>query len=132
MNEFLTFRDYNLSQSDRSCFCASLEGRFSDNVESLTIKETGRAISGQFHSSEMKSFTVFLVLAVTLCAVIEQSSCSKELIKLLGKKCIKDENASEDDVDLLSEGKLPTTPEGKCFMACMAEQFGMVMLVVLS
>lgn len=130
MNEFLTFRDYNLSQSDRSCFCASLEGRFSDNVESPTIKETGRA--GQLHSSEMKSFTVFLVLAVTLCAVIEQSSGSKELIKLLGKKCIKDENASEDDVDLLSEGKLPTTPEGKCFMACMAEKFEMVKLVVYS
>ena len=47
-------------------------------------------------------------------------------IKSIAGKCQKKENASDNDVENVSEGLAPETPEGKCLSACMGEQFGIV------
>lgn len=68
--------------------------------------------------------TIFVLFAVaTLCVEAGDHSA---LIKSMSGDCKKQEKASDDDVENLSNLKVPTTPEGKCLTACMGKQFGIV------
>jgi len=47
-------------------------------------------------------------------------------IKLASLSCLWDESASSEDIDKLVNGIAPSTREGTCLAACIAEQFGLV------
>ena len=60
----------------------------------------------------MKSFAVLVVLVVLGC--VHQVVANGGLIKLFAGTCKTAEKASDKDVDDMSKGVVPETPEGKC------------------
>lgn len=75
-------------------------------------------------SIKMKCLAIVTVLCL-VCA-FEKASADKQMVKDAAKKCQGDTGASEQDVDDLSDKKLPSTQEGKCLTACVAKQFNIV------
>jgi PBP/GOBP family len=61
----------------------------------------------------MKCFAVFTALTF-LCVIVDFADANSGLIKMFAKTCKKSEGASDKDVDDLSSGTAPETPEGKC------------------
>lgn len=72
----------------------------------------------------MKCFAV--LIAACLVVATRYVSANNVLIKSMSTSCQKQENASDQDVDDLSNGIAPNTPEGKCLAACMGKQFNLV------
>lgn len=74
----------------------------------------------------MRGFAV--LTAACLIVATHYVSSNNVLIKSMSSSCQKQENASDQDVDDLSNGIAPKTPEGKCLGACMGKQFNLVNL----
>jgi hypothetical protein len=70
------------------------------------------------------------VLIILLIAISSAHGNFSGLIKTMAATCKAKENASDADVEDLSNFKAPNTPEGKCLIACLAEQFGIVKLIL--
>lgn len=60
-----------------------------------------------------------------MCAT-DLASASSALIKTASQSCKRAENASDKDVDDLSNGIAPETPEGKCLAACMGKKYNII------
>lgn len=72
---------------------------------------------------------VLIIFAVVLSVVHVQSLTKEEKIKWLvakAKECQPIEGASDADIETLAARKPPTTREGKCVLACIAEKDGVV------
>lgn len=48
------------------------------------------------------------------------------MFKQMTATCKTSEKASDDDMSGIMDGKIPQTPEGKCFVTCVMKQFSMV------
>lgn len=59
---------------------------------------------------------VVLTLALTLLSLISHTNAGNPLIMVFAKTCQKNESASEEDVENLSDGIVPETPAGKCLL----------------
>lgn len=68
------------------------------------------------------------LLSVMVNAMDEEEA--KEMLIGLSQDCKDKEKATDDDVKLMVGKKYPTSKEGKCMVACMQEQFGVVSLAV--
>ena len=51
---------------------------------------------------------------------------AQEMFKGMAQECKESEKASDDEVNLLADGKYPETRTGKCLAACLQKQFGIV------
>lgn len=72
---------------------------------------------------------VCLVLAIGLFIVTVKAmdkEDAKEMFRNMSQDCKEQEKASDKDVDTMVDEKYPETREGKCMVACMQEQFGIV------
>lgn len=75
-------------------------------------------------SIKMKLFLVALTLAVVF--ICTDAGNYGAILKSVAGTCKDKEGASDDDVNKISEAKVPETKEGKCLVACLGEQFGIV------
>jgi hypothetical protein len=50
----------------------------------------------------------------------------EDYFKAIREVCIKRENATKEDVELILNGTLPETRHEKCISACIAENLGVV------
>lgn len=73
----------------------------------------------------MKLLLFFIIgfVAVSVNAVSEDM---KETARGLAEDCVKETKASKADMESMINQELPKSPEGKCLMACMMTQFGVV------
>lgn len=51
---------------------------------------------------------------------------AQEMFKGMAQECKESQGASDDEVNLMAEGKYPETRPGKCLAACLQKQFGVV------
>lgn len=73
---------------------------------------------------------IFVVFAVILSVIhVNSAMTAEEIQKSFMEKAIKcksQEGASDDDVALMASKQAPTSKEGKCLIACIAENDGVV------
>lgn len=50
----------------------------------------------------------------------------REMVRLMAKNCMKQEKATDADLDELVKRDLPTTPTSKCLRACIMESLNLV------
>lgn len=76
----------------------------------------------------MKTFQV--VLLFVGIAIVSVKAMNKTeiqgMFRDMSQDCKEKEKATDDDVEKMIEEKYPETKEGKCLVACMQEQFGVV------
>lgn len=72
----------------------------------------------------MKFFAVFSFIVVLLVCAAGNAQAENDFLKAILKPCQEKEGASDKDVIALSNKSKPETPEGKCLIACLGEQFG--------
>lgn len=67
----------------------------------------------------------FFVLLASLCfaCVTDKVFAGGQLVKTLAIPCQIETDASDQDIEDLSNGVVPETTEGKCMLACMARMF---------
>lgn len=51
---------------------------------------------------------------------------AKDMFRSMSQDCKEQEKANDADVEIMIDEKYPETKEGKCMVACMQEQFGVV------
>lgn len=91
-----------------------------------------RSIETTENSEVMESFVVIkflLLLAVSLLAVVVQGMDKEEaknMFRDMAQDCKGQEKASDNDIEVMVNETYPETAEGKCLVACMQEQFGIV------
>ncbi|KAG5681356.1 hypothetical protein PVAND_010800 [Polypedilum vanderplanki] len=73
----------------------------------------------------MKYLFSLIAIAIAFNVCVKAGKYSN-IIKSMATSCKAQENASDQDVEELSNGKAPTTKEGKCLSACMGKQFGII------
>lgn len=67
------------------------------------------------------------VVALTTFAIIFASDTFDfEFLQKISKECMEQEGAGADELQIVINGTLPTTREGKCLAACLGEKFGFV------
>lgn len=70
---------------------------------------------------------VCLILAVGLSIVMAMDKEeAKDMFRNMSQDCKNQEKAGDPDVETMLNEKYPETKEGKCMVACMQEQFGVV------
>lgn len=77
----------------------------------------------------MKFLLPFLAVGLILVLVESEEidrEEAKEMFRNLSKDCKEQEKATDDDIEIMVNGTYPTSTEGKCLVACMQEQFGIV------
>ncbi|CRK97188.1 CLUMA_CG010585, isoform A [Clunio marinus] len=76
----------------------------------------------------------YVALLLMICGVTfvksddreEKKKMAKEMMFAMSEDCREQEGATEADLDVLLENKNPTTKSGRCLVACLQEQFGVV------
>lgn len=66
----------------------------------------------------------FGLLVVMVKAVDKEEA--KEMFRNMSQDCKEQEKAKDEDVETMVNGAYPDTKEGKCLVACMQTQFGIV------
>ncbi|XP_065073206.1 general odorant-binding protein 19d [Ochlerotatus camptorhynchus] len=71
---------------------------------------------------------VMVALVVVACAKADDSDdekkeLAKQMLRSMTEECMKQEGASEDDVEAMLEDKTPETKVQKCFLSCCQQQF---------
>jgi len=69
--------------------------------------------------------TIFVASGVATVRGMDKEE-AKDMFRSMSEECREKEKASKDDVEVMVNEKYPDTKEGKCLMACMQEQFGVV------
>lgn len=72
---------------------------------------------------------ICLLVAVGLSIVMVKAMDkeeAKEMFRNMSQDCKDQEKAGDSDVETMVNEKYPETKEGKCMVACMQEQFGVV------
>lgn len=69
---------------------------------------------------------VIIIVVAFLLYTFDVTSASSDLIKKKSKTCQTSEKASDKDVDDFAAGTAPSTPEGKCLIACMGKQYSVI------
>lgn len=75
---------------------------------------------------------IVLLVAIGLFSVVAgemDPEEAKNMMRSISKDCKDKVNAKDSDIDTMLENKPPTTPEGKCVLACLFKQFSMVGLI---
>lgn len=72
----------------------------------------------------MKCLAVVTVLCL-VCA-FERASAGNQKIKETAEQCQVDTGASDKDLENISNGISPSTPEEKCLSACIAKKHNIV------
>lgn len=74
----------------------------------------------------MKLFS-FLALCLIIGSVRAMDKKeAKEMFRGMSAECKEQENATDADVETMVNENYPETMPGKCLVACMQEQFGIV------
>lgn len=68
----------------------------------------------------------FGLLTVMVSAMDKEEA--KEMFINMSQDCKEKVGAKDDDVNMMVNEQYPDSKEGKCMMACMQEQFGLVSL----
>jgi hypothetical protein len=74
----------------------------------------------------MKFLILFSFLSVLLLKVKCDMEQQKALLRGIALECKVNEDASDEDLSRLVSKKPPETKEGKCLMACILEQMGVI------
>lgn len=76
----------------------------------------------------MKFFLISTIgiLAIASIAFAIDKEEAKEMFRGMSSDCKESEKATDADVELMVSEKYPESREGKCLVACMQEQFGIV------
>lgn len=72
---------------------------------------------------------IFPLLTIVVMIVVVGAIDKKEaqdMFRNMSQDCKEKEGASDDDVEIMVAEKYPETMPGKCLVACMQEQFGVV------
>lgn len=64
------------------------------------------------------------LLVATVYAMDKEEA--KDMFRNMSQECKEKEKATDVDVETMVNEKYPESQEGKCLMACMQEQFGIV------
>jgi hypothetical protein len=83
----------------------------------------------EVQSVKMKYLFAFIAIAIAFNACVEAGKYTA-IIKSMATSCKTQENASDQDVDDLANGKAAESKEGKCLSACMGHQFGIVSAIL--
>lgn len=51
---------------------------------------------------------------------------ARDMFRNMSQECKEQEKATDEDVETMIDEKYPDSKEGKCLIACMQEQFGIV------
>ncbi|KAL1403638.1 hypothetical protein pipiens_005609 [Culex pipiens pipiens] len=70
----------------------------------------------------MKSF---YLIGLLLVLALAYSKADKQMIRNAAQACKASEGASDEDVDVLAEGRMPETQTQKCLFSCVQVQFGL-------
>lgn len=72
-------------------------------------------------------FLLLLVVGLLVVAVrgMDKEE-AKDMFRNMAQDCKEQEKASDDDIETMVNESYPETDEGKCLIACMQEQFGIV------
>lgn len=73
----------------------------------------------------MNLFSLLAFGLVVMVSAIDKEE-AKEMFRNMSQECKEKEGAGDADVEMMINEKYPETNEGKCLMACMYEQFGVV------
>lgn len=69
----------------------------------------------------------FVTILCLVCAFERTSADNQmEMVDEAIKQCKEDTGASEQDLENLSNGISPSTPEGKCMSSCLAKKYNLV------
>lgn len=72
----------------------------------------------------MKCFLLLSILWIVCCR--DSALATNSMIASFAKTCQTQENASDKDVENLSNGIAPETAEGKCLAACLGKQYSVI------
>lgn len=67
---------------------------------------------------------LFGLFVVTLKAMEKEEM--QEMFRTMSLDCKNQEEAKDEDVEIMAQGHFPNTTSGTCLMACLYEQFGVV------
>jgi metal-dependent amidase/aminoacylase/carboxypeptidase family protein len=79
----------------------------------------------------MKTFQViFLFVGLTIVSIqAMEKKEMQDMFRDMSQDCKEKEKASDADVETMIQENYPETKEGKCLVACMQEQFGVVRIL---
>lgn len=76
----------------------------------------------------MKLLSIFAIALLVAQAKSLTLAEHKSMLIGIAQECKATENASDDDMGRMVSKKAPETPEGKCLVACIMEEMGVVSL----
>lgn len=76
----------------------------------------------------MKIYQITILVASLAIASVRAMNKeeAKAMFRDMSQDCKETEKATDDDVETMINEKYPESKEGKCLVACMQEQFGVV------
>lgn len=76
----------------------------------------------------MKIFYIaILLVGISISSVRAMNKTEmQQMFRDMSSDCKEKEKATDDDVEKMVQESYPDTKEGKCLVACMLEQFGVV------